>query len=366
MLRDSMDAPTAGYHVEQVEILFVRDFPADRIAEAWDDTVAATEALRTAFDLTNGIPAGCHLVEYYPEMLLPTGTPGCWVSWREADRCRRILFPDRVPWRISYWPTGRRLIWTFHHALLDGRSIARILRSFLATLGGEAAAVLPRSRWQAPTRESVNFATEILNRINAARISDSSEFPLDSSPPGPAVRHLGSDFADLIEKRAALMKTTAASLVIWAWGQALADFSGAGAVVVEQVRAGAPQPGTTGFTMNVLPLLIRRSDPADLAEFQKDLAALRRIESVSPADFASGVYPDMSDPNISTIMVEHATLHHSLGNHEPIESVVLHDRMADAMMATAHLAPDFRLEVGGPSRMDLLERWVAVLERFTS
>ncbi len=356
MLRDSYDSPHAGYHVEQVEITFALDCAAGRIAAAWDETVAATEALRTAFDFSHGIPTGCHGTRDFPAMEIHNAAPTSWESWREADRCRPLLFPDEVPWRIACWPQARRLVWTFHHALLDGRSITRILRGFLARLEGDSAEALPLAKWNSPSPEAVELATQMFQEMPSIHF----EIPHDPSPSGPALRCLGNEFAMALEARAAEIQTTAATLLTWAWGCALADFSGTDAVMVEQVRAGAPQPGTAGFTMNVLPLLIRR---CSLQDFQADLLALRDIESVSFSDFAAGIYPDVHAPGISTIMVEHSTLHHSIGQSDLIESIILHERGADALMATAHLLPDFRLEVEGPHRHELLDEWIEALQK---
>jgi hypothetical protein len=62
------------------------------------------------------------------------------------------------------------------------------------------------------------------------------------------------------------------------------------------------------------------------------------------------------------IMVERGTLRHMAGG-ELVESLVLHEAKGKALMATAHVLPDLRLEVEGPGRHDLLRGWVRVLER---
>jgi hypothetical protein len=143
------------------------------------------------------------------------------------------------------------------------------------------------------------------------------------------------------------------------------EFSGADAVIVEQLRAGAPQPGTAGFTMNTLPVTVRRAG-ADVAgslrEFRARLLALRDIESVAPEDFAPGVFPDTNGLSSSVIMVERGTPRHLVGR-DFVESLVLHEATGETLMATAHVLPDFRLEVEGRGRHDLLRGWVCVLER---
>jgi hypothetical protein len=189
------------------------------------------------------------------------------------------------------------------------------------------------------------------------------DFPADAA--GPAVRLMGDEFARNLESLAAVIGVTAATLLIWAWGQALLEISGADAVIVEQLRAGAPQPGTAGFTMNTLPVTVRRAggDVArSLREFRARLLALRDIESVAPGDFAPGVFPDLDGPSSSMIMVERGTLRHMAGR-ECVESLVLHEAKGETLMATAHVLPDLRLEVEGTGRHALLDGWVRVLGR---
>ena len=358
MLRDSYHAPDSGYHVEQVEIVFSCEFKPERISAAWIETVAATEALRIAFDFTLGIPAGFRFASEIPNMRIADAEPDSWEQWRESDRCLRLLSPDRAPWRIVYWPTQRRLVWTFHHALLDGRSISRILHSFLSRLAGEPAQKLRLSNWFPPTPESIEQAAGIFGEM-----SDFSALPEESVSSDPAVVCLGSRFFETLQALAAENQTTVPTLITWAWGQAIADLTGTAEVIVEQVRAGAPQPGTAGFTMNLLPLRIQKSSLSKLPAFQKQLLALRTIESVSCDDFPCGVYPDTDALGASTLMVEHATLKHSVGHFDLLENLILHERKADNTLATAYLLPDLRLEVEGPGRHELLAAWIAVLKR---
>ena len=84
--------------------------------------------------------------------------PGSWDAWRAADRCRPLLAPGEVPWRATYWPRTGRFLWTFHHALLDGRSITAILIAFLARISGEPAEDLALAKWQPPNADALALA----------------------------------------------------------------------------------------------------------------------------------------------------------------------------------------------------------------
>jgi hypothetical protein len=362
MLRDSLAAGDAGHHVEQLEIVLADGVARGRVAGAWAETVVRCEALRVAFLTGDGVPLSHEFVA--PSIFLnqTEPLPECWECWRDADRRRPLLAAQQVPWRAVYWPEQGRFIWTFHHALLDGRSITRILRDFLARVAGGNPEPLAIAEWRAPSAESLALAAQIF-RADAADLEPADlDLPLDEA--GPALRCLGNDFALRLESVAAAMKVTAATVLTWAWGQALMEMAGGDTVRVEQLRAGAPQPGTAGFTMNTLPLMIRRSG-ADVAqslrEFRAQLLALRAIESVTRRDFAPGVFPDMDGPSTSVIMIERGTLRHLAGG-EQVESLVLHEAKGETLLATAYLLPDLRLEVEGPGRGVLLAAWIRVLE----
>ncbi len=363
MLWDSLAAGGAGHHVEQVEILLFPGLTGARVVAAWEETVAHTQALRTAFLTVGGMPAGLEAVEPGEILDQAQSVPLSWESWLASDRLRPLLAPHAVPWRAVYWHEARRFIWTFHHALLDGRSIARVLRAFLRRVGGRDADDLALSEWRKPSLRMVALAERMFREMAAIPAPAEQEF--SAAPHGQAVRRLGNAFATRLEALAAAMDVTAATILTWAWGQTLAEASGTAAVLVEQLRAGAPQPGTAGFTMNTLPLAIHRAAPGELRKSLRDLRArlleLRKIEAVSPDDFASGVHPNMDGPGASVIMIERATLQHTVGAPDLVESLVLHESKGETLMATAYLLPDLRLEVEGPGRRDLLDRWIEVL-----
>ncbi len=332
MLRDSLAEPRAGHHVEQVEIQFAPGVSAAQVVSAWEKTVARTEALRVAFTLND-----FSLEAAAPGELSITAED--WENWLETDRKRPLLEARRVPWRAVYWPEERRFVWTFHHALLDGRSITRVLQNFLERVSGRAGETLALSKWSPPSREEVEMARESFGEIPPP-----PELGKSIEPGGAAVRCLGpgSCKAD-------------AALLIWAWGRALAAAAGGEAVWVEQVRAGAPQPGSAGFSMLTLPLRLGGGESAD--ELRGRLLAMRAIERVSVEDFPPGEFPEGG----SVIMIERATPAHQMAC-DAVESLALHEAQGETLLATAYLLPDLRLEVEGPGRHEILERWLRALE----
>ncbi len=364
MLWDSHPTAGAGHHVEQVEIILSRDFSDEQVVAAWDETVAQTEALRIAFLTMAGMPVGMERVRPLKLLELEHAEPRSWQSWLAADRLCPLLAPHEVPWRAVYWQGARRFVWTFHHALLDGRSMAQILRGFLTRLTGHRANELPLSRWSEPSTQAVAAAGKLFREMPAIAAPMTREFPAE--PDEVAARCLRSAFAIRLDSLAAATEVTVATILTWAWGQALAETNGTASVLVEQLRAGPPQPGTAGFTMNTLPVVVQRAAAGEVAaslrELHSRLRALREIESVSPDDFPLGVFPNMDAPGASVIMIERGTLQH-LAASEIVSSLVLHEAKGTTLMATAYLLPDLRLGVEGPGRHQLLESWLRILDR---
>lgn len=373
MLQDSQLDGESGHHVEQVEIVFAPGLVRQRVAAAWRETVERTEALQIVF-LTdsNGVWTWkWGSPERNLNHLEPRSEPREF--WLERDRCLPLLKPDQVPWRAAYGPREGRFIWTFHHALLDGRSITRVLRDFLERLAGNEVPGLAIAEWHSPTAEALARASEIFLNDFADMERPSRKVPERTAETVAAVRRLGQGAVTRLEARAAAMEISAATALTWTWGQALANASGAAAVMVEQLRAGAPQPGTAGFTMNTLPVRISRAGADDaqasLRALRIRLLELRAIESVSHTDFAPGIFPNMDAPSTSVIMVERGTFRHLAGrvaNSRLVDSLTLYEPKGESLMATAHLLPDLRLAVEGPGAQDWLARWISEIERFVA
>lgn len=357
MLRDSLAAPTAGHHVEQLEIVFAPTVPAANVIAAWGETVRQTAALQISFTVKNGNPEGWDFITPpiipHPAALLTES----FTNWLAADRLRPLLAHGEVPWRTVFWPETRRFVWTFHHALLDGRSIARILRGFLSCIHGHHPEYLALSRWLPPTHDAITQATQLFS----SRPPSSVRLPSTDPDSTLAGHNLGATFAVRLESLAGKMHTTVAALLTWAWGQAILAAADTDAIWVEQLRSGAPQPGTAGFTMNLLPMLVRAE--TSLCQFHRELLDLRTIETVSPGDFPPAAFPNTSGPWASVIMVEHGTLHHTTHASDSVEILKLHERKAESIVATAYILPDLLLEVEGPHRHALLASWIASLKK---
>lgn len=357
MLRDSYADPKAGHHIEQVDLRFAAGADLSRVESAWNEMVATTVALQV--ELT---PGGIRGGASTPALALQTHAPSSWMMWLELDRLRPLLVSGRAPWRAAFWPGERRFIWTLHHALLDGRSITRVLRGFLERIAGGRGEPLALSRWQPLT------ATQ---RTAAARWLSQAQVPepyrhLQESVEHPASTDLGAEFRKSFSERCLQFEATEATVIAWCWGQAVTQCLETPVAWVEQVRAGAPQPGAAGFTMNTLPVVVEavEGDPSRaIRVFREQLLRLREFETLSLMDLEEGFYPDLDTPECSVLMVEHATLKHQLGHVDLVEEVSLCEPAGESLTASAFVAPDFRLKVEGPECGRFLAGWVYQLKR---
>jgi amino acid adenylation domain-containing protein len=350
--------------MEQAVLVFRGDLPRERIEEAWGATVAATAAL------------GCGLSEEgwieglsAPAIHWEKAEPESFEAWLEADRLRGFAEDGGVPWRVSCWPAARRWVWSFPHALLDGRSVARVLRGFLRRLAGGEAEDLPLAGWQpageGEKRAAADYFTMAHEGVERAAVD------FGESGRGRAGVELGAETAGALEAAARASGTTPATLVTWAWGQALARAAGVEKLALGQVRAGPPVAGRAGFTMNTLPLMVRRMREGPAAEgwraLRQEMLALRAFERLAPEELPAGIFAESGAPWSSVIMVERGTAAHLLGEEGValLESMELRERSSGPLTASAYLRPDLRLEVetaAGPRAAEsLLAHWAAVL-----
>ncbi len=374
MLRGSLDAWT-GCNVEQVEIDFAADIPMARVLDAWSLTIEKTEALRTSFLIEDGEPVGILMNSEVMPVQVEKCIPTSWEAWLANDRKQPLPLDGGHPWRVVTWPDSRKLIWTFHHALLDGRSIAAILRAFETALtDASGLVVMSLASAPVPSDEEIT-AAERFHRTVFSRVEPSQpEFPGDTANGNSCVSScLGPETAAKLEAVARRLQVTAPTLITWAWGQAVASASGQASVAVGQVRSGAPTPNQAGFTMNTVPLVIDRATPGPLTpviqKFRENLLELREIEAVSPQVLSSGIFDHTSGPwPGGVVMVQRGTLHHQVGETTAIRAITLHETSDEPLLASAWIYPELKMEVetnGHPfgirTAQSLLDHWVSIV-----
>lgn len=366
----------SGQEWEQVIFLFKEGLAEERVREAWQETVDATEALCRGVGFRNGQIAGWEPRVPKEVLTVCQEEPVAgWEAWLQEDRHRDFAWADGVPWRAVYWPHAGRWVWTFHHALLDGRSMTRILRAFLQRLKGEEGPVLRWRPWRPATEAEKAAAAAHWARWPIVERGERLDFAATSR--GRARRILGSTVLEQLEAVALETGVTAATVVLWAWGQANLLASGAKATVLGQVRAGAPAEGTAGFGMNTLPVVVTRpaaEEPVapSWRALREQVQGLRAFEALAPEDIA--VLPGAARQAAewdSVVMIERGTLWHQLGDDAValLQQAELREETSSPLLASAYLRPDLLLEVeaaaplGQPGAEALVAYWAAVLQR---
>jgi len=367
MLRDSLDSGKSGVHVEQLEIVFNQAIPTTRMAAAWATLVDRTEVLRLAFHLPNDAPYRWRMVEQSSSLFRPSAPPASFVNWLEYDRDSPLLFPNTPPWRAIYWESRQRFIWTFHHALLDGRSIAGTVRRFLAILlENHVPPGCEVTRWTPPDAAMLLRAKSYFQKsLHLSSPSAPHSLPLPCILHPKVVAILDQNLAQELATFSRQLEVSIATLLLWAWAQAVARVAGMEFAFLEQVRCGSPQNDRLGFSMNTLPLIIPRRTHGDVQKeiqaLRNHLLFLREIEAIAPGDFPLKVQQLALSPWASVVMIENSTLENLADAYPAVRSIMLHEAPGASLTASAFLSPDLRLEVEGPANQELLDNWMQVL-----
>jgi amino acid adenylation domain-containing protein len=280
-------APEAGVYLDQAMYTLRGDLDAGAFRRAWQAVVARHEALRTGFRW-EGLEEPLQAVERQPELPwqeedwrdLPSEEQRQRLAaWLAADR-RRGFDLCRAPLlRLTLLCTGEavhKVVWTFHHIVLDGWSVARVLSEVSALYrvfaqGGEARLELSRPygnyiRWLRAQDPAAGQAlwTQTLKGFTAPT-------PLPFRPGAPAAGEsphleiavrLGERPTGRLQSLARQHRLTLNTLVQGAWALMLHRYSGEPDVVFGATVSGRPPElvgveSMVGLFINTLPVRAR-------------------------------------------------------------------------------------------------------------
>jgi len=293
MLYHALSAPGSGVDIEQMVCALHEPVEPHRLRQAWEEVIARHPILRTAFRWeTTPLQEVAARVE---------------VPWSEIDlhgedgeaKLKEYLRQDRATgFAMDRAPLLRlrlfrfedhdfRLVWTFHHALLDGRSFPIVLREVFARYDGGTFGEMPR-----PYREFIDW-------LAARRPEESEPFWKErlagfSAPTPIPIEHVGHCTTDPSQGEADILlsaSTTAQlrhfsethnltlnTLVQGAWAVLLSRYSGEEDVVFGATRAcrRGTFEGTydmVGLFINTLPVRTRVSAGVELLPWLQELRA---------------------------------------------------------------------------------------------
>jgi len=289
----------SGVNIEQSVLPLPDDTTASRLIEALEHVVARHDILRTRFVEDAD---GTRRQEVLGRVRVPWRTLD-WSHVSEAEAAERLaeflaedryrgFATDRAPlmrWALIRFPDGLRLLWSHHHALLDGWSAQAVLDELAVLLGSpEGAAMLPA---RASFRSHVTWLAQVDPAAHqahwAAQFSDhprSVRLPMaPADPAGPLAAALGvplpGDLREGLVRRAAELGVTPATVVQAAWALVLGAHTGTRDVVFGVTSSGRPvqrpeAASIIGLMITTHPCRVRTPARALLSEWIRDLTAL--------------------------------------------------------------------------------------------
>ncbi|TGN51058.1 non-ribosomal peptide synthetase, partial [Paracoccus liaowanqingii] len=277
----------AWAHVEQILV----DAPSDlldprRLEEAWTTLATRHEALRTVLRADASGEMRLMVLDR-PAVDLrhhdlsggDVGAQACAMdALLRADR-EAGADPAQTPsWRVTRIELGggqARLIWTIHHALIDGTGIEVVLTQLWMLLGGQPVASTP----PAP-----DFSTAVAGRVLDRAAAQAVFAPMlsDDELASPLPARAAKGQGRMVQLTHALSGAAAQDLrgavgaagatvlnaVQAAWALVLARWtgrSGAAFGLVESGRAGPYMAEVVGCLISTLPMQVRLDDVPDIA-----------------------------------------------------------------------------------------------------
>ena len=283
MVLASLRAPSSGVYVLQRICECSDRLNLGLLQRSWKQVAWRHPALRTSIQI-NGSDAWSQRCDPDPEiswreMEWPATDPGRLSAFLREDSERGFGFEDGPPLRFSLIQTerGSILIWTVHHALLDGRSILIVWRELFAiydTLSGDAEATLTapadfaihldwlqqqdfsqsapfwRRQWEGVT-ETTGY---VIDRIRSACPSTEAGY-------AKALVQLDKNLTEHLTNFAATHENTLNTVILGAWALLLSRYAGRTDVVFGVTRdcrhSSVPRAeDMVGLFINTLPFHI--------------------------------------------------------------------------------------------------------------
>lgn len=303
MLLHYLKDPTAGTDIEQIVCSLAEGIEAGPLRQAWERVIHRHPVLRTAFRYEDGEE---------PTQTVYSELPLFWeeLDWRGNDDVQQslmiFLITDRHrPFDMKCGPLLRltlirvadaeyKLVWTFHHILIDGRSFPLLLNEAFGFYEAirenrEFTPTSPRryrdyidwlqqqdhSNAEAYWGEQLSgFTTPTRVAVSSARNSDTC----DTDRQGDTRVFLSNRTTSALVQFAKSHGLTLNTLVQGAWALLLSRYSGEEDVMYGVVRAGRKSsiPGADemiGLFMNTVPLRVKINREATIIDWLKELRA---------------------------------------------------------------------------------------------
>ncbi|SAI74506.1 D-alanine-D-alanyl carrier protein ligase [Bordetella ansorpii] len=295
MLFHGMSGGARAAYVNQLRV-DIDGLDVPRFRQAWQDALQRWDVLRTGFlPGVTGVPLQW-VAKQAPLPLDVLDMRGAQEQDARLDALAGAALEQGFDlaepplMRLSLVRTGadrHHLIWTHHHALMDGWSVSRLLGDVLRAYAGRpASGAAPRFRdylaWlaRADGGAARRYWTDRLALLGASTRLAEAGRPQPGRDPGPAVLHRSLDAAGmaLLGACAQRERVTVNTLVQAAWALLLARYAGSDCVAFGATVAGRPAelPGAqemVGLFINTLPVIASVPDGAPVGEWLRGLQA---------------------------------------------------------------------------------------------
>ncbi len=293
MLFHALAEPRSGVDIEQ--LVFTLREPVDprRLRAAWTRVVERHEVLRTAFRWDGAEPVQeiLAVVEVpFNEVDAPGADDAAFDAWLRQDRIEGFAMDTAPLLRFCLFrhgPEHWRLVWTFHHALLDGRSFPPLIEEAFGDYDGaepaEEGAPRPYRDFIEWHRSKDHSGAETFWREKLRGFRAPTPLAMEGLGETARGREQGDAEVALsmastakLKKLAQELEVTLNTLVQGAWAVLLHRYSGEEDVCFGATRAG--RRGTiehaekmVGLFINTVPVRVRVTEERPLAEFLREL-----------------------------------------------------------------------------------------------
>ena len=304
MLFHHLKGANSGVDVEQIVVEYPEAIDEAAMREAWQTEVSRQPVLRTAFlwqDVADPVQEIHRAVEL-EFSLRPCASDEAFEAYLAEDRRRGFNLKEPPLLRIALFHLGPercRMVWTFHHILIDGRSFVAILqavdRLYDRIRRGETAPPAPVA-----VEEYKSFIEGLQHRDRAAAkdfwraqlsgFTAPTPLPvdLDARPEEAAARYgeqeqrLTAETSDRLRLLADETGVTLNTVLMGAWAILLSRYSGESDIVFGATKTGRRGIGAVGLFLNTVPVRVNaareRTVSAALQDLRRQWVDLRPYE----------------------------------------------------------------------------------------
>ncbi|MEV4342456.1 amino acid adenylation domain-containing protein, partial [Streptomyces sp. NPDC049590] len=336
MLFHSLLDPAGRTYVNQVQLVLAGVTDPHALAAAWQHTADANPVLRTGL-VWQETSEPLQVVRHRATVPVTHHDWSAWPDERRAPELDRLLAEDRergidlaaAPLMrltlIRLAPDRVRLVWTFHHVLLDGWSAAQVFDEVCERYAALTSGRRPHTPERRPFADYLRWlagrdtdAAERYWRTTLAGFQAPTELPRDRRPAeahrtsssGSVRMTLGPDLSARLRETAQRGGLTLNTVLQGAWALLLSRYGGGTDVVFGTTVSGRPAelPGVTsmvGLFINTLPTRVRVDGSRPLSEWLReiqtaqsearrhDFVSLSQVQSWSDVPGGTGLFDSL-------------------------------------------------------------------------